>query len=382
MPIKDKVVNWFIQNVLAPKKEIIDKPGFVVTTFTEENQVTYLRELFLPEKLLEDLENNVINKYGDKGKQTLYSAGKKFGYLYAQLSNFPTIKDYSEKDMSNFISLLVKYMETTFSKNADYKTNFDEKTLFLSFEDYVVCRHNGYGYILTEGGSAGLWSYLMQDKSIEAIQLECEGRENDKCNILCESSDKLIEKIDERFYKELELPEKRLNESYKAMNEIRPSSYSNNSMKDLINSNFFRYEGGSFFYNGNRFFGCESHILYLLEKEISKLEEGEKIIFETCFEYGKTLRRTYSDTDYSGFLTDFFPAIGFGDITVLSQKEPTVASIYYPWTRFSEESNFIIFRGILSGFVSDATGEKVIFDTYETDINNYLTLTIKSNSKN
>jgi len=35
MPVKDKIVTWWIQNVIIPRREIIDQPGFVVTTFTE-----------------------------------------------------------------------------------------------------------------------------------------------------------------------------------------------------------------------------------------------------------------------------------------------------------------------------------------------------------
>ena len=293
--------------------------------------------------------------------------------------SFPKINEYSNKEMENFLYYLIRYMETTFSKNATHEANFDEKSLLISFEDYIVCRNNGYGYILTDGGSAGLWSYLMQDKSIEGVQLNCQGRGNNRCDILCAPFGKLVENI-KKVNIELNLPDKQFDESYKIMNEIRPSNYSKNSMKDLIDNNFFRYDEGSFFYKENRFFGCESHILYLLEEEISKLDYGEKIIFDTCFEYGKALRRIYSSTDYKRFITDFFPALGFGDITFLSDDKPVIASIFYPWTTHSEKSKYLVFRGLMSGFITDAIGNNIIFDDYEIDIDNYLTLTIKSNS--
>ena len=93
MPVKDKVVTWWIQNVIIPRQEIIDKPGFIVTTFTEKKFITYLRDFFLPEKLIEIIESKIVQTYGDLGRQVLYSIGKKFGYIYCSLSNFPNVKN-------------------------------------------------------------------------------------------------------------------------------------------------------------------------------------------------------------------------------------------------------------------------------------------------
>jgi len=38
MPVKDRVVTWWIKNIITPQREIIDKPGFIVTTFTEKKR--------------------------------------------------------------------------------------------------------------------------------------------------------------------------------------------------------------------------------------------------------------------------------------------------------------------------------------------------------
>jgi len=46
--VKDRVVTWWIQNIIIPRQEIIDQPGFVVTTFTEKKFKAYLREFFIP----------------------------------------------------------------------------------------------------------------------------------------------------------------------------------------------------------------------------------------------------------------------------------------------------------------------------------------------
>lgn len=375
MPVKDKVVNWFIQNIIIPRREIIDQPGFVITTFTEQNQTTYLRDPFLSEKLFELIENKITEQYGEKGKRALYSAGKKFGYLYSSLSNFPTINNCSKKEFLDFAYYLVRYIEGTYSRQAKHEINIDEKTFSINFVDYIVCRNNGLGYIMTEGGITGIWAYAIQDKNVEGAQLKCQGRGDESCHLLCGPEEKLKEKTI-NYFCEKDLPDEAFTEIYKTMNEIRPATYSNNSLKDLLDSGFFEYKQGILSYKNIRFFHCESHILYLIEKEISKLENGEKVLFDICFEYGKYVRNTYGATDYERFISDYYPAIGFGDITVLDKKNLKIAAIYYPWTKFSENSKYIIFRGIMSGIVSDSKGEIVEFKNYDIDIGEYLTLTI------
>jgi hypothetical protein len=375
MEIKDRVVTWFIQNIILPRREIVDKPGFVVTTFTEKNQTTYLRDLFLSEQLFELIENKIVQKYGVAGKQVLYSAGKKFGYLYGSMSNFPTVKEFTKKELLDFAYLLVRYIEGTFASEAKHGINLDEKTFTIYFKDYVICRHNGLGYIMTDGGIAGIWAYAMQDKSLEGTQLECEGRGNDRCLVMCAPLKKIEEKT-KNYFCEKNLPEQKFDEVYKTMNEIRATNYAQNSLRKLLDTGFFEYKKGILSYKKIRFFHCESHILYLLEQEISKLKNGEKTLFDTCFEYGKFVRETYGETDYHKFITDYFPALGFGDIAVMESNKLSVAAIYYPWTVFSEKSKYIIFRGIMSGLVSSALNKKIEFKKFDVTIRDYLTLTI------
>jgi len=345
MPVKDKVVTWFIQHVIMPKREIIDKPGFIVTNFTEHDQTTYLRELLLPERLFELIENKIVQEYDEKGKQILYSAGKKFGYLYSSLSNFPTITTCSGKKLSEFAYYLVRYIETIYAQQANHEISIEDKTFTISFDDYIICRHNGHGYIMTDGGITGIWAYLMQDKFIEGIQFECQGRENKNCHVICAPKEKIQEKNNSYF-----------------------------SETDLPDNKFFEYDEGILTFKNNRFFICESHILFLLEQEISKLENGEQFLFDICFEYGKILRETYGEKDYQKFIIDFFPALGFGDITFLDSNK--IAAVYYPWTIYSETSKYIIFRGIMSGIISDSIGKKIEFNNFDVSISEYLSITI------
>jgi predicted hydrocarbon binding protein len=375
MPVKDRVVNWFIKNIIIPKREIIDKPGFIITTFTEHKQKTYLRDLFLSEQLFELIENKIVEKYGDDGGQVLYSAGKKFGYLYASISNFPTIKDISKKKLGEFAYLMLRYMEGTYAKQATHNLDFEKKILTISFDNYIVCRHNGLGYIMLDGAVSGLWAYEMQDKTLEAVQLECQGRGNKRCLFISGPQDTLAGKTT-KLFKETNLSEQKLNNIYRKMNQIRETTYSFNSLKKLIDNGFFKYKEGILSYKTIRLFHCESHILYLLEQEISKLPNGEQILFDVCFNYGQMLQEVYGGKDYKKFIPDYYPSLGFGDISVKHSKDINITAMYYPWTIYSKDSKYIIFRGIMSGIASNSLNKRIEFKNYKTCIRDYLTLKI------
>ena len=377
MPVKDRVVTWFIQNVVIPKREIIDNPGFIVTTFTEYKQETYLREIFLGEFLFELIEDKIIERYGDQGKQVLYSAGKKFGYLYASLSNFPTINNHSIKELNDFLYSFVRYLEVTFSRQATHEINFEEKSFTIALKDYIVCRHNGHGYIMTEGGTAGIWAFMMQDNEIESSHLECQGRGDSNCLILCAPKDKILEKTKD-CYHESNLFELKFGEKYKVLNEIRKTTYARYSMRDLIDTGLIDFKDGSFSYKNMRLFGTESHILYILEREIAKLDGGEEVLFEACFSFGKFLCEIYDGNDYNKFIPDFFSALGFGDIFVNNINGIQINFSFYPWTTFSDDSTYVILRGVLSGFISNAIGENIYFSKSSIDVGSYLTLTVKT----
>jgi len=375
MPIKDKVVTWYIQNIILPHREILDKPGFVVTTFTEDKYVTYLREFFLPERLIEIIEKKIVEQYGETGKQVLYSSGKKFGYLYCSMSNFPSVKDAAEKELSQFAYLFVRYCEGVFASQADHNLNLEKREFEIFFKDYIICRHNGLGQIMTEGGSAGIWSYIMQDKTIEAIQTECQGRGDNRCAVLCAPRER-IEKITNNFFIETDLLDQTFDTTYKSLNEIRETTFAQNSLQHLINLGFFDFRHGILSYKNIRFFPAESHLLYIIENEIMKLEGGEQCLFDACYEFGKKLQQIYGESDYQKFILDFFPSLGFGEIRELNQEKFLIAAIYYPWTLFSNTSKYIILRDMLSGFISGALNKKIELKKYDIDIKSYLTLTL------
>ena len=86
----------------------------------------------------------------------------------------------------------------------------------------------------------------------------------------------------------------------------------------------------------------------------------------------------YGYKDYNKFIPDFFPALGFGDILVTISNEIKIGAKYYPWTVFSDQSEYIIFRGIMSGFVSKSLDKIVKFNNFDINMRDYLTLVIKT----
>ncbi|RLF57798.1 MAG: hypothetical protein DRN25_06005 [Thermoplasmata archaeon] len=375
--IKDRVAVWYIQNVIIPKIEIIDKPGFIVTTFTEQGRTTYLREFLLPEGLLERIEDKFTEKFGRKGEELLYSSGKKFGYSYVSLSNFPRKDEMGEAEFKRFAYNFVMYIAAVFAKWAKYQINLKEETFSIRFRDYIVCRHNGKGFILTEGGVAGIWAYEMKRKDIEATQVQCQGRGDKLCMVDCAPADALSEKYGE-IKMERSLPEIRYSDEYRLMNSIRMPIYAKNSMKTLIDSGYFLYKKGSIMHERERFFPCESHLVYILEEEAKKLKGGREVLFNACFEWGKEFATINAERISKNFISDIFSSLGFGDISVAEKSgRVEVTSFHYPWTVFSEKSGYDVFRGVLSGIFSYITGKYTELELVDVEVGDSLIIRLE-----
>ena len=379
MDLKDSVFSWFIQYFLNPQIEKIDSPGFVITSFSEGGKEVYLRDMFLEEQLFAMIETRIINEYGDKGKQALYSAGKKFGYLYASLSRFMRLEN-NEKKFLDFGYFLVRYIATIYAKTAGYEVDLKRKRLELDFENYVVCNKNGQGYIMTAGGISGIWSYMIKDTAVEGVQVKCQGRGDEKCILIAEPAAALIEEGLKPFI-ETDLAEGSFNEDYKRRNLARKTENARNSIKDLLNAKLFSYSKGVLRYHDIRYFHCESNVLYILENEIKKLPNGEEKLFEACSEYGKFLQQQYNQKDYKKFINDYFPALGWGDVIVREEAgKISVTSLYYPWTTYSEKSDYTVFRGIMSGFISSCKEKEIQFAKADSKITDYLTVSAYANT--
>jgi len=188
MDIKDRISSWFIRNIVLPKVEDISQPGFIIIPTTIKKEKINMRELFLSESLIELIEN-MISKYIKNGNFSLYSIGKKFGYTYSYLSDFPTINN---KKIETFAYFVVRWVEATYASNIYHKIDIKSKIFSLRMKDYIVCRHNGKGYLVGYGGIAGIWSYVMQDLTIEAVQPKCQGRGDKECLVIAAPYETLI----------------------------------------------------------------------------------------------------------------------------------------------------------------------------------------------
>jgi hypothetical protein len=374
MVIKDNLVSWFIRNLVMPKNEIIDNPGFIVTQFTDRGKNTFLRELFYPEQIFVDLEKRIIEKYGDTGKQILYSSGKKFGYSYSAASNFSKINSVSKKDFEGFVYLFMRYAECMWANKLSHKMDYSTTKFEAEMDNYIICKKNGCGYLMMSGTVGGFWSYMCEDSSIESIHPKCQGRGDGKCVVLCAPKMYLNGKI----FEETDLRVLDSGPKYREINKIRKTDFATASFKDLIYSKLFKQEKGVISHAGFRHFLCESSMFYFLEKELAKLKDGEAILFDSAFDYGKALASEQGGAkgNMKKYAMDYMSAIGWGDLLIsIHNNKYSCVSKFFPWTELASEVHFVLFRGLVSGLLSAYIGRDVRLTGVQTNLlGNFLTV--------
>lgn len=375
--IKDGLVRWFIRNIIIPKQEIIDKPGFVVTQFAEKGKQVYLRELFYPESLYIDFEKAVVAKYGDQGRQVLYSAGKKFGILYCKSSYFSQLGTNSEKEIISLMYNFVRYNECTWANKIDHELDLKRKRIQFTHDGFIVCRLSGVGSIWTEGSAIGLWAHVMNDPSIEGVQIKCQGRGDERC-IMVSAPPAVLKSEGLKFFSETDFTGLELGKNYKEINSLREARYARQSFKSLVDSNFFKYERGVVERKGERHFLCEASQMYLIEVEVKKLPGGPDLLYRTAFDFGKRLAKKEVKAEASQFVTDYMSALGWGDISVNKREgKHLVISRSFPWLKFADEIDFATYRGIISGLLSGFLDKEIHLKKVNKDLSSgCFTLTI------
>ncbi len=367
MAIKDKIVKWFIENILIPQQEIIDKPGFIVTQFSDKGKQVFLREIFMPESVISKLEQRIISKFGKRGKTVLYSAGKMFGHSYAERSYFPKITSSSTKEFDNFVYVWIRYAEATSYGEITYDFNKNSLIIRLQLTDFMVCPHNGIGYFTTSGSFAGFWSYLLDDYSVEAIQTKCRGKGDPICEVVA-GPKKVLDKVATGMISSKTKYGVLTNDMASNINAIRPCRFNNNSFKALLDSHFFNYEKGIVIKENERHFLIESYAMYFLERELKKIDKSNKILFDLSFEFGKSLSRI-KEKNYETFISTYLSALGYGDISVSLKKDKFHVSVdYFPWSPSVGEINFAYFRGVISGLLSGFNGRNIFLKKINYDV--------------
>ena len=68
------------------------------------------------------------------------------------------------------------------------------------------------------------------------------------------------------------------------------------------------------------------------------------------------------------FIVEYLSATGWGD-TKISKKNGVyhVHSLMFPWTRFTDDTSFPIFRGIVSGMITEFEQEEVRLNKVQKD---------------
>jgi hypothetical protein len=168
---------------------------------------------------------------------------------------------------------------------------------------------------------------------------------------------------------------------YELMNKLHNLKWGRNSFKTLWNSGFLSFERGRIEYKKERFFFCEASFLYILESEIAKSipnnQNNTDILWDTSFECGEYLGKLSLDAmDGCKFITDFFPALGFGDIMASKQNgKYKIVINYFPWFSLARSINFISIRGMFSGVLSAFENKKIQLQNIDKEERNgYLTL--------
>ena len=87
----------------------------------------FARQVLVPENLFVELERYIIEKYGDSGKDAMYSIGKKFGYSFSQLGRFENINDHPGDGVKNWIIIASKFVEGTYASEIRQTSNISEK---------------------------------------------------------------------------------------------------------------------------------------------------------------------------------------------------------------------------------------------------------------
>ncbi len=359
MVIKDEITSWFIKNIVLPTAEDIRNPGYILSKFTDKNKEISVREFFFPEKFYSEFESRIVKELGEEGEQKLYSIGKRFGYRYAMISRYTKSKEMKKKALEDFMYMFTRYIEVVYASKLEHKINIEEKTLELVGTSYVGCEKNGLGYILLIGAWTGVWAYIMDDPDVEGIQINCQGRGDKNCKLICAPSAKL-KKIAGKIFTEKDMS--KLEEDYakyEVLNKVYPTIAKNISLRNMIEERVFKYEKGKLFFNEERMVGIEFSTYYLMDNAFSKNKKTKKILFDVAFEIGKEIGKTRDPT----FVQRFLSSIGFGDVQVISEKEGFKVRFYhFPWATLSKECEFVILRGFTCGLLSAATKKDQILE--------------------
>jgi predicted hydrocarbon binding protein len=256
----------------------------------------------------------------------------------------------------------MKYLESVcWWRDGEFDLNYENRILNLEFDKFIECNKNGKGQLFL-GAAAGFWAYMAEDKEVEAVQTECQGRGDDKCKIKAAPRSHL----DNNFEVEINAGDLDISRDYKIYNEIKDTDYADNSMEDFEEVGFFEHHEGLFYHNDFRYIWTESSLIELIGSELGD-EYGEEL-FNSAYEVGKEIAEDETDRNMEKFIVEYLSATGWGD-TKIKRKENgiEVQSLMFPWTKFTPDTDFPMFRGLVSGMISAFEDREVKLKHIEKD---------------
>ncbi|MFW6014377.1 MAG: hypothetical protein ACOCZQ_02140 [Nanoarchaeota archaeon] len=352
-----KIVDWLVKNIILPRYKNIKNPGFIIISLkSQKGKDVFIRQVLFPENLVRDIETRIEQNKCENVTE-LYNIGVSLGWNFAKMFSIPSIESDTRKEVENYARFTSKWNFSTWTKDTQLKElDLDNKRIEFEFDQHIVCRHNGKGYIITEGAEAGVGKYLFCDETIETVQLKCQGRNDEKCETLWATRDDL--KKNNIEYKEGKvLYEIKDFSKEKKFNTIQKAKYSNKSTYNMLQSRIFNFDGNLITYKNQVFFDCAVLLYYLMELILQKDNESREIVYQLSFDYGKKI----AEDENSSYIPQLLAALGWGD-TLITQEDDKISVhiFYFPWCSIINEGvEFLLFRGLLSGMLSSTLHRKI-----------------------
>ncbi|MCX6804191.1 MAG: hypothetical protein NTY48_06535 [Candidatus Diapherotrites archaeon] len=365
MPLKESFVGLYIKRFIIPGALVFNKPGFLDFKISGKTNI-YARQIFYPADFFIEFESGLIKEFGEKGRQKLYSIGKKFGYRFAQAGKFENIKDHPGDKIKDWVFIASKFVEGTYASSIENELDSAKKKVDYLLKRFTILEKLGYEYIFATGGTAGLMAWIFQESSIEVVLHDLK-----EVNGYYEATVTAAprEYLKKQFPDELIPVEENLTDLLEDFNDYakfnaQSQTSCSKSFQTYLDFKFFKYQDGIVTFKDKRFFLFELSGTYLLELELKKEKDKKylEILFDSAFKVGKESLSQFGKTQRDVF--DVLSALGWGEVLPFSQseKEIKVAVNHFPWSKWYKDIDFVIMRGFLSGILSALLGKKVIFD--------------------
>jgi len=237
-------------------------------------------------------------------------------------------------------------------------------------KNFVILRELSYDYIFALGGTAGLMSWIFQDKTIEAVfSAVKKSKSGYEAKVIAAPISYLKKNFKgDEIYFETDLDDLLENFlDYKQFNHWAEIS-NKKSFQSYIDAKFISYQQGIVELNSNRLFLFEVSGTYLLEKELRELDAGYiSILFETAYLTGKKIISAFAKDIPAIF--EILSALGWGEVIFFSSSKTSFKVLinHFPWSKWYKDIEFVIQAGILSGIFSAKYNKKIIFEKPTVD---------------